>query len=196
MARCRRIATLRSVERISTAEAARRLGISQSGVRRRIRTGALRAEIERRPQGSRLVVLWDAPADAHQRATVGGGNANEDANTRTETEKDALIVWLQVRLEQSEQAQGELRRMLNLEQQTVAALREMLATPRTLPAPADANLTPTESPSPEPSPTRPAEAPEPAATTSRRPWWQRWFGGCEATTRGPRHAAMAAASSD
>ena len=158
------------VERITTAEAARRLGISPSGVRRRIAAGTLTAEVEERPQGSRLVVLWsvpnvaDAPEEANSHADVGQHDANQDANTRTSTDgqlvdKDALIRCLQDRLEQAEQAQAELRRMLNLEQPTVATLRLQLAVPRAPDAPVDANRTPTSTPTHTPAP--------------RRPWWWR-----------------------
>lgn len=49
---------LATMERISTAEAARRLGISTATVKRRIATGGLRAEYEPRPGGARWWVLW------------------------------------------------------------------------------------------------------------------------------------------
>ena len=124
------------MERITTAEAARRLGISASGVRRRIKAGQLVAEVERRPQGTRLLVLWDASALAYPGASVGQLDANTNgASTRTDADKDALIAWLQLQLEESQRGQAELRRMLNLEQQTVAALREALTASRALGTP-------------------------------------------------------------
>ena len=49
------------VERISTADAARRLGVSPTTVRRRIAHGRLSAERHLRPQGVRFVVLWEEP---------------------------------------------------------------------------------------------------------------------------------------
>jgi hypothetical protein len=59
------------VERISTAEAARRLGVSQSAIRGRIAAGQLRAETEVRLQGSRFWVRWDAsPATVRDATTT------------------------------------------------------------------------------------------------------------------------------
>ncbi len=154
------------MERITTAEAARRLGLSMSGVRRRIKAGQLAAEWERRPQGTRLLVLWDAHTDAHARADVGVPDANAYANgTHTDADKDALIAWLQRQLEESQQGQAELRRMLNLEQQTVAGLRETIAATRALSAPTPAHSTPTGTPTATTGQERPV----------RMPWWRRWL---------------------
>jgi excisionase family DNA binding protein len=48
-----------SLEPISTAEAAQRLGVTPTTVRRMIAAGRLRAVQERRPQGARFRVLWN-----------------------------------------------------------------------------------------------------------------------------------------
>jgi excisionase family DNA binding protein len=57
-------------ERITTAEAARRLGISVATVRRRTAAGELPAEQEQRPQGSKWWVLWEPDAPLTDRAVV------------------------------------------------------------------------------------------------------------------------------
>ena len=51
-------------EPITVAEAASRLKVSESTVRRMIRDGKLQAEREMRPQGEIVRVLWPAPTDA------------------------------------------------------------------------------------------------------------------------------------
>lgn len=51
-------------ELVSVAEAAVRLGISQTEVRRRIRAGRLEAEEQERPQGTLLRVIFYTPEDA------------------------------------------------------------------------------------------------------------------------------------
>ena len=155
------------MERITTAEAAKRLGLSMSGVRRRIKAGQLAAEWEHRPQGTRLRVLWDAHTHAHSDAQAGAAvgvpHANTHTNgTHTDADKDALIAWLQRQLEESQQGQAELRRMLNLEQQTVAGLRDTLAATRALSTPTPAHSTPTGTPTA-------------AERRDHRPWWRRWL---------------------
>ena len=169
------VSTLRSVERISTAEAARRLGVSQTQVRRQVKAGTLRAETESRPQGTRLVILWDAPADTpfteHDTPSV----ATNDATLTVRLEDE--VRWLRERLERAEEERGELRRMLNLEQQTVAGLRAQLAEPRTEAAPLDTTRTPPPTLQDAPLTTLPANAPGTAATPpARRPWWRRLLG--------------------
>src|SRR5262249_15269330 len=57
------------MERISTTEAGRRLGVSPTQIRRLVAAGKLRSETQHRPQGTRLVVLWDAPDVATEDAT-------------------------------------------------------------------------------------------------------------------------------
>lgn len=59
-----RIEPAASAERCTVNDAARFLGLSASTVRRRIAAGALQADREARPQGSRwLVYLPDAPTN-------------------------------------------------------------------------------------------------------------------------------------
>ena len=57
-------------EPISVAEAAARLGVSESTVRRMIRDGKLTAEREQRPQGEIVRVLWPAANEVPPPATT------------------------------------------------------------------------------------------------------------------------------
>jgi predicted ArsR family transcriptional regulator len=129
---------LPAVERITTAEAARRLGISSTQVRRRIAAGQLVAETEQRPQGTRLRVLWDATPDATSRADSGHGEATSDATYVATLERDNT--WLKERLERAEEERAELRRLLLMEQQIVTALRSLLPAPRDVETPPEATI--------------------------------------------------------
>lgn len=163
------------LERITTTEAAHRLGVSGTQVRRLIRSGKLRAVAERRPQGTRLLVLWDATQDATKGASTTTQPGDQQA---TDTPPDAPQVatqdathaqlveevrWLKERLERAEDERAELRRMLFLEQQTVAGLRALHA-PQV--ATYDATVDATHR-------TSPATATE---ASNKRPWWRFWGG--------------------
>jgi len=55
-----------ALEPISTSEAAQRLGVTATTVRRMIAAGRLQAVQEPRPQGARFRVLWDSQATEPQ----------------------------------------------------------------------------------------------------------------------------------
>jgi excisionase family DNA binding protein len=109
------------IERLSTQEAARRLGISVATVRRRIATGELHAEQEVRPQGKRWVVLLDERSEASP--------ASAARITRAPPSRDALTValdevaFLRQQLEVSQRGEAELRQLLAREQETNRMLR-------------------------------------------------------------------------
>jgi len=77
-ARLRRRSSIAEVDRITVADAARRLGVSPTTVRRRIATGHLAAERHPRPQGVRILVLWEEPT---QRAAPASTAADIDPGT-------------------------------------------------------------------------------------------------------------------
>jgi hypothetical protein len=107
-------------------EAAAALGISHAAVRGRVRRGTLRAT---RVDGRWLVDLAAAMAGSGRPAT----GRDQPASGPPATLVDALqteVAYLRAALEREQQASAELRRMLNLEQQTVAAH----AAPHQLPA--------------------------------------------------------------
>ena len=109
------------IERLSTQEAAQRLGISPATVRRKIATGELTAEREARPQGARWWVLLDASANAspERMARVKRTNHDQQAITLLMDE----VADLRRRLDASENAQAELRQLLGREQERWRVLR-------------------------------------------------------------------------
>ena len=109
------------IERLSTQEAARRLGISPATVRRKIAAGELQAEREARPQGARWWVLLDS---AHA-ALPGSTPRVTSAHGTREALSVALetIADLRKRLDEAERGQAELRQLLAREQETARMLQ-------------------------------------------------------------------------
>jgi hypothetical protein len=70
-------------ERISTTEAARRLGVSGTTVRRMVRAGKLHAETAERAQGAYLVVLWDRESEEAPETTTRVATPQPPAVTAT-----------------------------------------------------------------------------------------------------------------
>src|SRR5215204_4456704 len=103
--------TLGHVDRITTAEAARRLGISRTQVRRMIDAGSLQAERQSRPQGTRLLILWDAPHDEPQNEPARHTRKGRDVTPWFVPVEE--LQWLKARLERAEEERAELRRLLN-----------------------------------------------------------------------------------
>jgi len=112
------------VERISTAEAARRLGVSTQTVRRRIAAGTLRAERQKRPQGPYFTVLWD---ESEPVAAPPAGAGAELAGLRAEVER------LRIEVERRNEAEHELRVLLLRSSEAVERLTDQVT--RLLPAP-------------------------------------------------------------
>lgn len=117
-------------------QAAASLGLSVEAVRMRVRRGTLPST----KRDGRLYVML--PADTATTPATGRDRAETDRQPGGVDPRDALIAQLKtqvddlrVALERSQQGEAELRRMLNLEQQTLAAV----TAPRELPAPASAD---------------------------------------------------------
>ncbi|MEI8147809.1 MAG: helix-turn-helix domain-containing protein [Actinomycetes bacterium] len=81
------------MERLTTTDAARRLGVSPSTVRRRIAAGRLRAERQDRPQGVRYLVLWDPPV-ASRDGELDSLYSDTDDEVLPEPERVAWFWWL------------------------------------------------------------------------------------------------------
>ena len=109
------------IERLTTQEAAHRLGISPATVRRLIAAGTLPAEREVRPQGTRWLVLLDTSADALLDSKPRVTSVQRDRDTLTVALE--TIADLRRRLDAAEQAQAELRQLLAREQETVKLLQ-------------------------------------------------------------------------
>jgi excisionase family DNA binding protein len=159
---------------VSLSEAAAALGVSVDTVVRRIRAGKLRGEKD--DAGRWVVWLDDFPSTAaHHTPPLNLGRLiEEDAAAQLEQQRIRLELAaalemvaslradkdrLEARIDRAEDERSELRRMLFLEQQTVASLRALLPAPTE-----DAEH------EPQPAEQRPAPAPQ------RRPWWKVWGG--------------------
>jgi excisionase family DNA binding protein len=139
---------MNGADRITTAEAARRLGVAPATVRRWIVAGDLPAQCEPRPGGSRWWVLWSE--DLTARTVRAHEPVHERAPERT-GDRDALAVALRTitRLER------ELEIAHSEKAQLLSALNA-----RALP-------------SPEPVHDRAHERDHERAH-ERAPWWQFW----------------------
>lgn len=120
------------MERITTAEAARRLGVSPTQVRRLVAAGKYTAETEQRPQGKRLIILWPAEEDAPQDATDTQHHApevaTEDATPRAADVARLVADNARLRDEIGREvnARAELEHRLAAEQETHAWLEERI----------------------------------------------------------------------
>ena len=160
------------MERISTTEAARRLGVSRTQIRRLIAAGEVRAEREPRPQGTRLTVLWDVPCDAppdrpSHRPAPTNGTSRDVPPGAVPVDPVNEVAWLRARLERAEEERAELRRLLHQAHQTIAVQAAQLGTTRAL---APAGDVPGNVPRPENGHV-PTDRP---VARHRRPWWAVW----------------------
>ncbi len=140
------------MERLAIEDAAVRLGVSVSTIRRRIRDGVLTAEREQTPQGFKYWVLIPgetAPPAAEVPAV------SELALVREERD------WLRARVE-------ELTTLLNREQEvnlrlsTALSQRPVISPPANTPAPSQADQVPSAGPR------------QVRQERRRRPLWQVW----------------------
>jgi hypothetical protein len=146
-------------ERMTLRQAAARLGVSESAIRKRVERGTLRSD--KGPDGRRYVYLDSL---AYYMADTG-------ADTSATHERDALISemrahneTLREQLEAERRAHAEARRI-------IAGLVERIPALEPPPEPPE---------SPE-TPSRPVPgnqtSPEPQTAPERVPWWRRMFGG-------------------
>jgi hypothetical protein len=114
------------VPEVSTGQAAARLGVSPDTVRRKVQRGELVGRTD--PRG-RLWVTLPEPAPAAAPAAVDEVTHLQALLAEVRTQREALLA----QIERADVERAELRRMLNLEQQTLAALR-LVAAPAEPPA--------------------------------------------------------------
>jgi hypothetical protein len=141
-------------ERLTLRQAAARLGVSESAIRKRVERGTLRSD--KGPDGRRYVYL-DSVADT-------------GADASATPERDALISemhahneTLREQLEAERQAHAEARRI-------IAGLVERIPALEAPSEPPESPETPSE---PVPGTQTP---PEPQTANERVPWWRRMFG--------------------
>lgn len=153
-------------ERVTIQEAARRLGVSESAIRKRIQRGTLQHQ---KGQDGRVYVYLDTGED-----TVQTPVRNEMVDELRDTVRD-----LRERLDREQEANRENRRIIAGLIERVPEL-EAAAEPRRSTGSME---TPPETPQSAETAYEAAggvEDPEPVPvpqTTARRPWWLRWLGG-------------------
>jgi len=152
-------------ERLTLRQAAARLGVSESAIRKRVERGSLRSD--KGPDGRRYVYL-DPGASAS--FAVADEGADEGADTSATGERDALISELRAH-------NGTLREQLQAERQAHAEARRIIAglverIPAAIEAPREAREA-----SEGASPRSATEGPHSEAQATQRPWWRRIFGG-------------------
>jgi hypothetical protein len=155
-----------SLERLSTAQAASRLGISEAGVRKRVQRGQIPHE---RDDTGRLWVYLD------RSETAGQKSRDRDRASRDSPAPDALASQMQARIDSLERQLEHANERDRENRRIIAALTSRI---------------------PEleaPSPSEPRESPEMAGDEQQgrgpvpnaggpqegteRPWWRRVFGG-------------------
>jgi hypothetical protein len=153
-----------SLERLTTAEAASKLGISEAGVRKRVQRGQMAHE---RDETGRLWVYVDTSE------TAGQGSRDRDRTSRDGPaigSGDALMAQMQARIDSLERQLEAASERDRENRRIIAALTSRIpelpsASPQ---EPVEASETATEGAA------RPVEEPQEA---TQRPWWRRMFGG-------------------
>jgi excisionase family DNA binding protein len=151
--------------RLTVAEAADRLGITEAGVRKRVQRGQIPHE---RSDDGRLFV-WILPGEArHAESRDRPAESRDESRSELVEELRDRLRFVERQLGAERQAHAEARRLL------AAALERIppqIEAPREPPSEApEARVTPSE-PVPE------TETPPEAETGGERPWWRRVFGG-------------------
>ncbi len=148
-------------ERLTLRQAALRLGVSESAIRKRVERGTLRSD--KGSDGRRYVYLA-ASLGADRMADIGSDMSATHERDTLISEMRAHTETLREQLEAERNAHAETRRLLAGALERIPALA---AAPETPHAPESAS---------EPVPSTQAP-PEPEPPTEPRPWWRRMFGG-------------------
>lgn len=147
-------------ERLTVAQAAARLGITEGAVRSRIKRGTLPTSRE----GSNVFVL------------LGGSTsqANQSPNAGVPTAQAELVEALRDQIEDLRRERDEWREQARVADRLLSAALERI--PPQLEAPSEARESP-ETVEEEPQRAEPHSATGGAEEGVRRPWWRRVFGG-------------------
>jgi predicted DNA-binding protein YlxM (UPF0122 family) len=144
----------KSVERLSVAEAAERLGVTRDAIHKRIRRDTIEHEQD---TDGRFYVYVDTSAAA----------ADMSTEVPVDDRTDLLIAEMQDRIRSLEEANRENRRI-------IAALTSRIPAIEAPPEPSEAPREATEQPGRVEAQVQVGAAQEP---TERGPWWRRVFGG-------------------
>jgi len=155
-----------SLERLTTAQAASRLGITEAGVRKRVQRGQMPHE---RDETGRLWVYLDA------RVTEGQKSRDRDRASRDSHAAEPLISQMQAQIDSLERQLEQANERDRENRRIIAAL-----TSRIPELPAASSTEPRESPEMAddeqqgrgPTP----DAGGPQVGTERRSWWREFFG--------------------
>jgi hypothetical protein len=145
----------RGVDRLTIQETARRLGISEGAVRKRVNRGTLRSEKE---EDGRVYVYLD---ERDRRGVDDGQDEGVDPNN------NALISQLR---DEVAYLRDENRRKDEIIMQQAMTMRQLSAASQ---EPAETAETVEEAP----EGAEPRSAAGGAQEGSQRPWWRRWLGG-------------------
>ncbi len=150
-------------ERVTIQEAARRLGVSESAIRKRVQRGTLQHQ---KGGDGRVYVYLDIGETGED--TVRDTSRDELVDELRDTVRD-----LRERLDREEEANRENRRLLAAALERIPAI-EAPQEPRAEPEPARQDAGGVEDRGERAEPQRAAQEPEGPA---KRPWWIRWLGG-------------------
>ena len=155
------------LDRLTVAEAAERLGVTQDAIRKRMARGTIRHV---REDGRLYVYL-----DTFERASKTVQDEGQDAMSKTvqDSGQDRYVESLE---DQIQFLRRELERkdaiLLRLTERIPEpeAVQELRDAPETVPAASEGT-------EPRPGPAKPQTAAQGAQGTARKPWWLRWLGG-------------------
>jgi hypothetical protein len=161
-----------SLDRLTTAEAASRLGISEAGVRKRVQREQLPHE---RDEAGQLWVYLDTSETAGQKSR------DRDTASRDGPATDAggaLMAQMQARVDSLERQLGQANERDRENRRIIAALTQRIPE---LPPPAQEEVSSEPrvahvSAASEQDRAEPHPAGGGAQEGAQRPWWRRWFG--------------------
>jgi hypothetical protein len=161
-----------SLERLTTAQAASRLGISEAGVRKRVQRGQMPYE---RDETGRLWVYLDTSA------TEGQKSRDRDSASRDSPAPEALTSQMQARIDSLERQLEQANERDRENRRIIAALTQRIPE-----LPAGSGATQAASSEPRESPEMAGDEQQgrgPVSDTrgpqedTELPWWRRVFGG-------------------
>jgi excisionase family DNA binding protein len=156
---------------VTIQEAARRLGVKEDAIRKRIQRGSMRHE---KAKDGRVYVWVDATQDATQDTERTSQDTTQDERVGDLREQ---VSYLRRQLDEEREAR---RRADTIIAQLARANEEQARTIRELEAPSGPPSDERESPETveqEPEGAEPRSAAGGAQEGSQRPWWRRVFGG-------------------
>jgi excisionase family DNA binding protein len=153
-------------DRVTIQEAARRLGVKEDAIRKRIQRGSL---LHEKTREGRVFVWVDVAQDATQATTE---DAYQDASRDSLAAKDETIAALREQLTQANERDRENRRIIAALTQRIPAI-EAPTEPPPSQAPPEAPTATSEQPGRVEPQSSVEGAQEPA---ERRSWWREFFG--------------------